>query len=62
MKVEVNFVPTWSLSGLATVLFVAMKLTGCIDWSWWWVLSPVLVAIGVWATMIFLFFTVSLKD
>ena len=23
-----------------TLLFVALKLTGNIDWSWWWVLSP----------------------
>jgi hypothetical protein len=23
-----------------TLLFVALKLTGFITWSWWWVLSP----------------------
>lgn len=22
------------------ILFIALKLTGYIDWSWWWVLSP----------------------
>jgi hypothetical protein len=27
--------------GLLTILFVGLKLTGYIDWSWWWVLSPV---------------------
>ena len=26
--------------GLLTVLFIALKLTGFIGWSWWWVLSP----------------------
>jgi hypothetical protein len=26
--------------GLLTILFVALKLTGHIDWSWLWVLSP----------------------
>lgn len=26
--------------GLLTVLFVGLKLTGFINWSWWWVLSP----------------------
>lgn len=26
--------------GLLTILFVALKLTGYIDWSWWWVLAP----------------------
>lgn len=25
---------------LLTVLFIALKLTGYIDWSWWWVLAP----------------------
>ena len=27
-------------TGLLTVLFVGLKLGGVIDWSWWWVLSP----------------------
>jgi len=26
--------------GLLTVLFIGLKLTGFIAWSWWWVLSP----------------------
>lgn len=24
-----------------TLLFVGLKLSGQIDWSWWWVLSPI---------------------
>lgn len=31
---DVNF------SSLLTLLFIGLKLTGFIDWSWWWVLSP----------------------
>lgn len=27
--------------GVLTILFVALKLTHNIDWSWWWVLSPI---------------------
>jgi hypothetical protein len=23
-----------------TLLFIGLKLTGYIAWSWWWVLSP----------------------
>ena len=23
------------------VLFIGLKLTNNIDWSWWWVLSPI---------------------
>lgn len=41
-------------AGLLTVLFVGLKLTDHIDWSWWWVLSPLwigaalgLLAVGV---------------
>ena len=26
--------------GLLTILFIALKLTHVINWSWWWVLSP----------------------
>jgi len=26
--------------GLLTVLFVGLKLTHVINWSWWWVLAP----------------------
>jgi hypothetical protein len=26
--------------GLLGVLFVGLKLTNFIDWSWWWVLLP----------------------
>ena len=37
---------------LLTLLFVALKLTGRIDWSWWWVFAPVwmtaaLMALGI---------------
>ena len=37
------------LSGLLTVLFVGLKLTNYITWSWIWVLAPlwIPVAIGV---------------
>jgi hypothetical protein len=37
--------------GLLTILFIALKLTGYISWSWWWVLSPLwisaLVFVGI---------------
>ena len=26
--------------GILTILFIALKLTGYIAWSWFWVLSP----------------------
>ena len=33
--------------GLLTVLFIGLKLTHYIDWSWWWVLSPLWIATGI---------------
>ena len=31
--------------GALTILFVALKLTGYIAWSWWWVLSPIWISV-----------------
>ena len=36
-----------SLPTLLTVLFVALKLCGIINWSWWWVLSPIPITLGI---------------
>ena len=30
-------------AGLLTIVFITLKLTKYIDWSWWWVLSPILI-------------------
>lgn len=32
---------------LLTILFVGLKLTDYIDWSWWLVVAPTLVHIAV---------------
>jgi len=36
-----------SFINLLTVLFIGLKLTGHIDWSWWWVLSPLWIGLVV---------------
>jgi hypothetical protein len=33
--------------GLLTILFVGLKLTGYINWSWWWVFAPLWIPTGV---------------
>lgn len=40
--------------GLLTVAFVVLKLIGQIDWSWWWIFSPILIpaSIGVLALIL----------
>jgi len=32
---------------LLTVLFIGLKLGNVITWSWWWVLSPIWISIGI---------------
>ena len=36
-----------SASVVLTIVFVALKLTKVIAWSWWWVFSPVLIELGI---------------
>ena len=31
-------------AGMLTILFIGLKLTGHINWSWWWVLSPLWIS------------------
>lgn len=33
--------------GVLTLIFITLKLLGLIDWSWWWVLSPLLISWAV---------------
>ena len=33
--------------GALILLFVGLKLTGYINWSWWWVVSPVWIALAI---------------
>ena len=50
-----------SFSTLLLLLFIALKLTGHITWSWWWVLSPIWIPIvvtgllfGVWVVAVYI--------
>ncbi len=38
------------------IIFITLKLTGNIDWSWWWVLSPFLIPIGLGILFIIVIF------
>ena len=31
-------------TGILTILFIVLKLTGVITWSWFWVLSPIILS------------------
>ena len=38
-------------TGVLTIVFVVLKLTGTITWSWWWVLSPLWISTILWIIM-----------
>jgi len=33
--------------GALTLLFIGLKLGGVINWSWFWVLSPLIFSVGL---------------
>lgn len=35
------------VADVTLIVFVVLKLTGVIDWSWWLVLSPIWVVLGL---------------
>lgn len=45
--------------GLLTILFIGLKLTGHITWSWFWVLSPIIIPIIL---VIFILIIIFLND
>jgi hypothetical protein len=38
--------------GLLTIVFIVLKLTHVISWSWWWVFSPPLFCVSIWLALI----------
>ncbi|MDV3665448.1 hypothetical protein CMT75_09040 [Elizabethkingia anophelis] len=36
-----------SLLGVLTIVFVVLKLTKVIAWSWWWVLAPTWIPVAL---------------
>lgn len=41
-------------AGLLTLIFITLKLTGVIAWSWWWVLSPLWLSLASGITVLIL--------
>lgn len=47
--------------GLLTLLFIGLKLTNYIAWSWWWVLSPVWIPLVLVLAIVIGYFIFALK-
>jgi hypothetical protein len=46
-KMSISF--SFGSSGVTTltIVFVVLKLINEIQWSWWWVLSPIWISLGL---------------
>ena len=47
-------------SGLLTIAFIVLKLCHVIDWSWWWVLSPLWISVGLTIILLLIILIVSI--
>jgi hypothetical protein len=43
---------------LLQILFIGLKLTGYINWSWWWVMSPFIISTAIGLTILAVIFAV----
>jgi hypothetical protein len=46
--------------GVLFIVFLVLKLTGNINWSWWWVTSPLWIPLGIVLTVAMIFLIVHL--
>lgn len=49
-------------AGLLTVLFIGLKLTNYITWSWWWVLSPLWIGFALLLLLLFVAVVVAVAE
>jgi hypothetical protein len=55
-EVSVNF----PILGILGLIFITLKLTGYITWSWLWVLSPFWIPIGILILIAIIVFIVAM--
>jgi len=48
-SIDVNINP--GFLGILGLIFITLKLTDYIDWSWWWVLAPIWIPLAFVATV-----------
>jgi hypothetical protein len=51
-EIENTTQSTLTATNLLGVLFVGLKLTGYIDWSWWWVTCPFWIGFAILAAVL----------
>ena len=55
-KVIVKHESSVGLSGLIFIVFLVLKLTHVIDWSWWWVTAPLWIPTGFITVILLILF------
>lgn len=41
------------------LIFITLKLLGIINWSWWWVLSPIWIPLAIIVVLVAIYFIVA---
>lgn len=53
-KIEINF--GFPIATVMFLIFLVLKLIGKIDWSWWWVTSPLWIPLVIALIAVIVFF------
>lgn len=47
---------------ICALTFVVLKLIGIISWSWWWVLFPIWITLGIGLIVLIVNLVIALKS
>lgn len=45
-----------------TLAFIVLKLTNAINWSWWWVLSPIWISLAIYVILVIAYLLLEIVD
>tara|TARA_R110000751_G_scaffold84346_1_gene168846 strand:- start:112 stop:294 length:183 start_codon:yes stop_codon:yes gene_type:complete len=48
------------IGGILFIVFLILKLTDNIDWSWWWVTSPLWIPVGI-VVLVFIAIAIAMR-
>lgn len=57
---KINIALTLPWTTILTIVFVVLKLTKVIAWSWWWVLSPLWISMAFVVVVFIVLFIVAI--
>lgn len=49
-------------TGLLAIVFIVLKLTKVISWSWWWVLSPIWIPTALVVVLLLVWIIANMFD